>query len=172
MSFLPVTRADMEERGWEQLDFIFVSGDAYVDHPSFGPAILCRLLEKHGYKVGIIPQPDWHHTKDFTSLGKPRLGFLVSSGNLDSQLNRYTAAKRLRHDDSYSPGARGQSGLYWFILENCGNAGESRCLLLLEALRPVYGGLPIMIIGRMRFVLLFWQSVLQICWYTAWGKDS
>lgn len=68
--------------------------------------------------------------------------------------------------------ARGQSGLYWFILESCGNAGESRCLLLLEALKPVYGGLPTMIIGRMRFVLLFWQSVLQICWYTAWGKDS
>lgn len=106
MSFLPVTRKDMEERGWKQLDFIFVSGDAYVDHPSFGPAILCRLLEKHGYRVGIIPQPDWHSTKDFTSLGKPRLGFLVSSGNLDSQLSRYTAAKRLRHDDSYSPGGK------------------------------------------------------------------
>ena len=106
MSFLPVTRKDMEERGWQQLDFIFVSGDAYVDHPSFGPAILCRLLEKHGYRVGIIPQPDWHSTKDFTSLGKPRLGFLVSSSNLDSQLSRYTAAKRLRHDDSYSPGGK------------------------------------------------------------------
>lgn len=106
MSFLPVTRKDMEERGWQQLDFIFLSGDAYVDHPSFGPAILCRLLEKHGYRVGIIPQPDWHSTKDFTSLGKPRLGFLVSSGNLDSQLSRYTAAKRLRHDDSYSPGGK------------------------------------------------------------------
>lgn len=106
MSFLPVTRKDMEERGWQELDFIFVSGDAYVDHPSFGPAILCRLLEKHGYRVGIIPQPDWHSTKDFASLGKPRLGFLVSSGNLDSQLNRYTAAKRLRHDDSYSPGGK------------------------------------------------------------------
>ncbi len=106
MSFLPVTRKDMEERGWEELDFIFVSGDAYVDHPSFGPAILCRLLERHGYRVGIIPQPDWHGMKDFASLGKPRLGFLVSSGNLDSQLNRYTAAKRLRHDDSYSPGGK------------------------------------------------------------------
>ena len=93
-------------RGWEQLDFIFVSGDAYVDHPSFGPAILCRLLEKHGYKVGIIPQPDWHSIKDFARLGKPRLGFLVSSGNLDSQLNKYTAAKRIRHEDLYSPGGR------------------------------------------------------------------
>lgn len=108
MSFLPVNKKDMAERGWDELDFIFISGDAYVDHPSFGPAILCRLLEKHGYRVGIIAQPDWHTQKDFTSLGKPRLGFLVSSGNLDSQLNRYTAAKRLRHDDSYSPG--GQAG--------------------------------------------------------------
>ena len=107
MSFLPVTKADMAERGWDQLDFIFVSGDAYVDHPSFGPAILCRLLEKHGYRVGIIPQPDWHHKKDFTSLGKPRLGFLVSSGNLDSQLNRFTAAKKVRSKDSYSPGGEG-----------------------------------------------------------------
>ena len=99
----------MEARGWKQLDFIFVSGDAYVDHPSFGPAILCRLLEKHGYRVGIIPQPDWRNTKDFARLGKPRLGFLVSSGNLDSQLNRYTAAKRMRNQDSYSPG--GKAGL-------------------------------------------------------------
>ncbi len=98
----------MRNRGWEQLDFIFVSGDAYVDHPSFGPAILCRLLEKHGYKVGIIPQPDWKNTVDFARLGKPRLGFLVSSGNLDSQLNRYTAAKKVRHQDQYSPG--GKSG--------------------------------------------------------------
>ena len=109
MSFIPVRRSDMEARGWKQLDFIFVSGDAYVDHPSFGPAILCRLLEKHGYRVGIIPQPDWRNTKDFARLGKPRLGFLVSSGNLDSQLNRYTAAKRMRNQDSYSPG--GKAGL-------------------------------------------------------------
>ena len=95
--FLPISKNDMEERGWEQLDFIFVSGDAYVDHPSFGPAILCRLLEKHGYKVGIIPQPDWHSTRDFDRLGKPRLGFLVSAGNMDSLLNKFTAAKKMRH---------------------------------------------------------------------------
>lgn len=106
MSFLVVSKKDMIERGWEQLDFVFVSGDAYVDHPGFGPAILCRLLEKRGYKMGIIAQPDWHNTKDFARLGTPRLGFLVSSGNLDSQLARYTAAKRIRHDDSYSPGGK------------------------------------------------------------------
>ncbi|MGN8832605.1 YgiQ family radical SAM protein [Selenomonas montiformis] len=104
--FLPISRQDMAERGYEQLDFIFISGDAYVDHPSFGPAILCRLLEKHGYKVGIIPQPDWHSTRDFDRLGKPRLGFLVSAGNMDSLLNKFTAARKMRHQDAYSPGGR------------------------------------------------------------------
>ena len=106
--FLPICRRDMEERGWHELDFVFISGDAYVDHPSFGPAIICRLLEKHGYKVGIIPQPDWHTTKDFDRLGKPRLGFLVSAGNMDSLLNKFTAAKKVRQEDAYSPG--GQAG--------------------------------------------------------------
>jgi uncharacterized radical SAM protein YgiQ len=106
--FLPISRTDMEQRGWDALDFIFVSGDAYVDHPSFGPAIICRLLEKHGYRVGIIAQPDWRSTTDFARLGKPRLGFLVSSGNMDSLLNKFTAAKKTRHADAYSPG--GQAG--------------------------------------------------------------
>ncbi|WP_434132912.1 YgiQ family radical SAM protein [Sporomusa sphaeroides] len=108
-NFLPMTREDMAERGWEQLDFLFISGDAYVDHPSFGPAIISRLLEKYGYKVGIIAQPDWRTTNDFKRLGKPRLGVLVSAGNLDSMLNKYTAAKKYRSTDNYSPG--GQAGL-------------------------------------------------------------
>ena len=95
--FLPISRRDCRERGWDELDFVFVSGDAYVDHPSFGPAILCRLLEAHGYRVGIIPQPDWHSTRDFDRLGKPRLAFLVSAGNMDSLLNKFTAAKKQRH---------------------------------------------------------------------------
>ena len=135
MSFLPVTKADMAERGWDQLDLIFVSGDAYVDHPSFGPAILCRLLEKHGYRVGIIPQPDWHHKKDFTSLGKPRLGFLVSSGNLDSQLNRFTAAKKVRSKDSYSPGGEG------------GHRPERAVIVYSQKLRECYGKEVPIIIG-------------------------
>lgn len=107
--FLPMTKRDMVERGWDQLDFLFISGDAYVDHPSFGPAIIGRLLEKYGYKVGIIAQPDWRSTADFKRLGKPRLGVLVSAGNLDSMLNKYTAAKKYRSTDNYSPG--GQAGL-------------------------------------------------------------
>jgi len=102
--FIPISKADMERRGWEQLDFLFISGDAYVDHPSFGPAIICRLLEKHGYRVGIIPQPDWRSHDDFKRLGKPRLGVLVSAGNMDSMLNKYTAAKKYRSRDNYSPG--------------------------------------------------------------------
>lgn len=106
--FLPITKQDMQERGWDQLDFIFVSGDAYVDHPSFGAAIICRILEKQGYKVGIISQPDWRTKDDFKKLGRPRLGFLVSSGNLDSMLNKFTAAKKYRSNDNYSPG--GKSG--------------------------------------------------------------
>lgn len=104
--FLPISQADMKERGWDYLDFVFVSGDAYVDHPSFGPAIICRVLENHGYRVGILPQPDWRSTRDFARLGKPRLGFLVSAGNMDSLLNKFTAAKRRRSRDAYSPGGK------------------------------------------------------------------
>lgn len=107
--FLPMTKADMEKRGWSQLDFLFISGDAYVDHPSFGPAIICRLLEKRGYRVGIIAQPDWRSTQDFKRMGKPQLGVLVSAGNMDSMLNKFTAAKKSRSTDNYSPG--GRSGL-------------------------------------------------------------
>ena len=107
--FLPISRQDMDERGWEQLDFLFITGDAYVDHPSFGPAIICRILEKQGFRVGIISQPDWRSTSDFKKLGKPRLGVLISSGNLDSMLNKFTAAKKYRSKDNYSPG--GKSGL-------------------------------------------------------------
>lgn len=108
-NFLPMTREDMAERGWDQLDFLFISGDAYVDHPSFAPAIITRLLEKYGYRVGIIAQPDWRSTIDFKRLGKPRLGVLVCAGNLDSMLNKFTAAKKYRSSDNYSPG--GQAGL-------------------------------------------------------------
>lgn len=133
--FLPISRRDMEERGWEQLDFVFVSGDAYVDHPSFGPAIICRLLEKHGYKVGIIPQPDWHSTKDFDRLGKPRLGFLVSAGNMDSLLNKFTAAKKVRHQDAYSPGGR------------AGYRPERATIVYCNRLRELYPEVPIIIGG-------------------------
>ena len=106
--FLVTTKTDMQERGWNQLDFLLISGDAYVDHPSFGPAIIGRLVERQGYKVGIIAQPDWRSTADFKRLGKPRLAVLVTAGNLDSMLNKFTAAKKYRTTDNYSPG--GQAG--------------------------------------------------------------
>ena len=107
--FLPVSSEDMRNRDWDELDFLFISGDAYVDHPSFGPAIICRLLEKAGFRVGIIAQPNWRDTNDFKALGHPRLGVLISAGNMDSMLNKLTAAKKIRSKDAYSPG--GQAGL-------------------------------------------------------------
>ena len=103
-NFLPVSRSDMEKRGWEQCDFVYITGDAYVDHSSFGHAIISRVLEAFGYKVGIIAQPDWKDKNSVTALGRPRLGFLVTSGNMDSMVNHYTVNKKRRHSDAYSPG--------------------------------------------------------------------
>ena len=94
----------MEERGWNQVDFVYVSGDAYVDHPSFGHAIITRLLEAHGFRVGIIAQPDWKDKESITEFGEPRLGFMVSAGNMDSMVNHYSVSKKRRQQDSYTPG--------------------------------------------------------------------
>lgn len=102
--FLPITTEDMKRRGWEQPDFVYVIGDAYVDHSSFGPAIISRVLEAHGYKVAIISQPDWKDEKSITTFGEPRLGFLVSAGNMDSMVNHYTVSKKHRKNDAYTPG--------------------------------------------------------------------
>ena len=106
--FLPISKEDLKKRNIDQLDFIIVTGDAYVDHPSFGTAIIGRTLESQGFKVGVIAQPNWHNTDDFKKLGEPKYAFLVNSGNIDSMVNHYTAAKKRRHDDLYSPG--GKSG--------------------------------------------------------------
>lgn len=106
--FLPTTEAEMKNLGWEQCDFIIITGDAYVDHPTFGAAVIGRVLEKAGFKSGIIAQPDWQSNSDFQALGKPRLAFLITSGNLDSMVARYTAAGKPRSDDAYTPG--GMSG--------------------------------------------------------------
>ena len=106
MPFLPVSKEDMEKRGLKELDFVYVCGDAYVDHPSFGHAIICRVLEAHGYSVGIIAQPDWKDEGSITVLGRPRLGFFVSAGNMDSMVNHYTVNKKKRSQDAYSPGGK------------------------------------------------------------------
>ncbi|ETR78276.1 hypothetical protein X566_11855 [Afipia sp. P52-10] len=105
--FLPMSRAEMEALGWDACDIVLVTGDAYVDHPSFGMAIIGRLLEAQGFRVGIIAQPDWHSAEPFKALGKPRVFFGVTGGNMDSMVNRYTADRRLRHDDAYTPGGAG-----------------------------------------------------------------
>lgn len=102
--FLPVCRKDMEDRGWEQVDFVYVIGDAYVDHPSFGHAIISRLLESRGYRVGIISQPDWRDPESIAIYGEPRLAFLVSAGNMDSMVNHYSVSKKRRKTDAYTPG--------------------------------------------------------------------
>ena len=107
--YLPICMDDMRKRGWSEADFVFVIGDAYVDHPSFGPAIISRLLERYGYKVCIIAQPDWKNDKSIDVFGKPRLGFLVCGGNMDSMVNHYSVSKKRRQKDAYSPG--GEMGL-------------------------------------------------------------
>ena len=109
--FLPMSRAEMELLGWDSCDVIIITGDAYVDHPSFGMAIVGRVLEAQGFRVGILAQPDWHGAEAFAALGRPNLFFGITAGNMDSMVNRYTAERRLRSDDAYTPGgARPCSG--------------------------------------------------------------
>lgn len=103
-SFLPMNKKEMQDRGWDIVDFVYVTGDSYVDHPSFGAAIITRVLENKGFRVAVLSQPDWNGTADFIQFGKPRLGFFVTSGNIDSMVAHYTAAKRIRHDDAYTAG--------------------------------------------------------------------
>ena len=105
-AFLPVSKEDMAVRGIEQLDFVYISGDAYVDHPSFGTAIISRILEANGFTVGIIAQPNWRDPESVCTLGEPKLGFLVSAGNMDSMVNHYSVAKKRRRSDFFSPAAK------------------------------------------------------------------
>ena len=102
--FLPISKQEMIQRGWDQVDFVYIIGDAYVDHPSFGPAIISRILEDNGFKIGIISQPDWKDDSSINIFGKPRLGFLVCGGNMDSMVNHYSVSKKRREMDAYTPG--------------------------------------------------------------------
>ena len=104
MEFLPITKQEMLDRGWVCCDFVYVIGDAYVDHPSFGHAIISRILEHNGYTVGMISQPDWKNPKSIDVFGRPRLGFLVSGGNMDSMVNHYSVTKHRRKNDAFTPG--------------------------------------------------------------------
>jgi len=134
-AFLPVSKRDMESRGISRLDFVMVTGDAYVDHPSFAHAIVSRWLEAHGYSVGIIAQPDWQKTESFTALGKPRLGFLISAGNMDSMVNLYTVNKKRRARDMYSPGGR------------AGRRPARTTQVYAKKIREAYGDIPVIIGG-------------------------
>jgi uncharacterized radical SAM protein YgiQ len=124
MAFLPVSRFEMNARGWEELDFLFISGDAYVDHPSFGVAILSRLLEDEGYRVGIVAQPQLEDPQAFLAMGRPRLAVLVSSGVVDSMVNNYTAARKRRSNDRYAPGGRGGKRPDRALVRYCGKVRE------------------------------------------------
>lgn len=133
--FMPVTAQEMAERGWDAPDFVYVSGDAYVDHPSFGPAIICRVLERAGYRVAMLSQPDWHDAADFERFGAPRLAFLVSAGNIDSMVNHYTVAKKPRQSDSYSPGGA------------AGRRPDRATIVYCNLIRRAYPHVPIVIGG-------------------------
>ena len=133
--FLPVNKQEMEALGWEQPDFVFVTGDAYVDHPSFAAAILSRVLEAEGFKVAILPQPDFKKAGEFTRFGRPRLGFLVSAGNIDSMVAHYTVAKKPRSGDSYSPGGK------------AGKRPDRATIVYCNRIREAYGDVPIIVGG-------------------------
>jgi uncharacterized radical SAM protein YgiQ len=134
-AFLPTSRAEMDALGWDRCDIIIVTGDAYVDHPSFGMAIIGRVLEADGFRVGIIAQPDWHSTADFERLGLPRLFFGVTGGNMDSMVNRYTSDRRVRSDDAYTPGGQG-------------GRRPDRCVIVYsQRIREAFKAVPIVIGG-------------------------
>jgi len=133
--FLPVSRDDMKARGWEQPDFVLVTGDAYVDHPSFGTAIISRLLESRGYKVAILAQPDWHSAGDFKRFGRPRLGFLINSGNVDSMVNHFSVQKNRRKRDIYSPGGM------------AGRRPDRAVIVYSNRAREAYRDVPIVVCG-------------------------
>ncbi|RLA05834.1 MAG: YgiQ family radical SAM protein, partial [Gammaproteobacteria bacterium] len=150
--FLPMSRAEMDELGWDSCDIILVCGDAYVDHPSFGMAIIGRLLESQGYRVGLICQPDWRHTESFEVLGRPNLFFAVSAGNMDSLINRYTADKRMRHDDAYTPNGEG------------GKRPDRALIVYSQKCRETYKDVPIVVGG-------IEASLRRIAQYDYWSDE-
>ena len=135
LDFLPINRKDMKARGWDEVDFVYVSGDAYVDHPSFGAAIITRVLEDAGFRIGILAQPDYKSAEAFREFGRPRLGFLVSAGNIDSMVAHYTVSKKKRSYDYYSPG--GKMGL----------RPDRACIVYSNRIREAYGDVPIILGG-------------------------
>lgn len=135
MAFLPVNKDDMLKRGWDEADFVIVTGDAYVDHPSFGTAIISRLLEDEGMRVAVLSQPDWNSDTDFMRFGRPRLGFMVNSGNVDSMVAHYTAARKKRSEDAYSPGGK------------AGRRPDRALTVYCRKIREIYPDVPIIVGG-------------------------
>lgn len=135
MAFLPITKEEMYKQGWDYVDFVFVTGDSYVDHPSFGISILTRILEAKGYRVAILSQPNWHNDSDFKQYGKPRLGFMVTSGNIDSMVAHYTAAKKKRSDDAYTAGGK------------AGNRPDRAVIVYSQIIKKIYPDTPVIIGG-------------------------
>ena len=133
--FLPVSREDMVSRDWYYYDFLLITGDAYVDHPSFGAAVIGRVLEADGFRVAVLAQPDWKSTEDFLKMGRPRYAALVGAGNLDSMVAHYTAAKKPRHDDAYSPGKK------------AGKRPDRASIVYANRVREAYPGLPVILGG-------------------------
>ena len=133
--FLPVSREDMETRGWYYYDFLLITGDAYVDHPSFGTPVIGRLLEADGFRVAILAQPDWHDAEAIRAMGRPRYGCMLSAGNLDSMVAHYTAARRRRSEDFYSPGKR------------AGLRPDRAVVVYSNRVREAFPGLPLIIGG-------------------------
>lgn len=154
MAFFPVNKEELKARGWDQADIILITGDAYIDHPSFGAALLARVLEREGFKVGIIAQPDWKKDEDFQKLGTPRLFFGVTSGNMDSMVNHYTAQRRIRSDDAYTPGGKS------------GRRPDRAVIIYTNVLRRLFRGTPV-IIGGIEASLRriahydFWQDKIR-----------
>ncbi|MBU2977108.1 YgiQ family radical SAM protein [Alteromonas sp. C1M14] len=149
--FLPMSKAEMDELGWDSCDVILVTGDAYVDHPSFGMAVVGRVLEAHGFRVGIISQPDWTSKDDFMKLGRPNLYFGVTAGNMDSMINRYTADKKIRHDDAYTP-------------DNIGGKRPDRAVTVYsQRCREAFKGVPV-IVGGIE------ASLRRIAHYDYWSE--
>ena len=170
--FLPVSKEDMEERGWWWYDFLIVTGDAYVDHPSFGTAVISRVLEAEGYRVAILAQPDWHSADAFRAMGKPRYGVLINSGNIDSMVAHYSVAKRRRAKDSYTPGGV------------AGKRPDRAVIVYANRAREAFPGTTIVIGGieasLRRFAhydywddaVPFWRTAAQTCFPTAWASAA
>jgi len=152
MEFLPISKKDMQARGWEQCDFVYVIGDAYVDHPSFGHAIISRILEKAGYTVGIISQPDWKNPRSIDILGRPRLGFLVSGGNMDSMVNHYSVTKHRRKTDAFTPGGV------------MGKRPDYATVVYCNLIRQTYKDIPILIGG-------IEASLRRLAHYDYWSES-